>query len=64
VEHGQLTRSRLTAWNLGYGFAQKTEQPTAFRFLAGLGGSAAVSVRIASRGLPAFVYLNTGSVAA
>ncbi|EPQ50371.1 MFS polyamine transporter [Gloeophyllum trabeum ATCC 11539] len=32
------------AWNLGCGFAQNTGQLLAFRFLAGLGGSAALTV--------------------
>ena len=34
------------AWNLGCGFAQNKGQLIAFRFLAGLGGSAPLSVRI------------------
>lgn len=33
------------AWNLGCGFAQTESQLLAFRFLAGLGGSAPLSVR-------------------
>jgi MFS family permease len=51
VDHGRLTHSRLTAWNLGW-VCTKTEQLIAFRFLAGLGGSAAISVRIDSRVWP------------
>ena len=47
VGRGQLTRPHLIAWNLGCGFAQNVGQLIAFRFLAGLGGSAALSVRIA-----------------
>lgn len=34
------------AWNLACGFAQNTGQLIAFRFLAGLGGSAPLSVRV------------------
>jgi len=52
VKHGRLTRSRLTAWNLGCGFAQNKEQLIVFRFLSGLGGSAALSVRIDPRVRP------------
>lgn len=37
------------AWNLGCGFAQNKSQLIAFRFLAGLGGSAPLSVRFAYR---------------
>lgn len=33
------------AWNLGCGFAQNESQLLAFRFLAGLGGSAPLVVR-------------------
>ena len=32
------------AWNLGCGFVQNKEQLIAFRFLAGLGGSAPLSI--------------------
>lgn len=35
----------IPAWNLGCGFAQNEAQLIAFRFLAGLGGSAPLSVR-------------------
>lgn len=49
ADHGRLTHSRLTAWNLGCGFAQNTGQLIVFRFLAGLGGSAAISVRTSQR---------------
>lgn len=38
-----LTKHR-TAWNLGCGFAQNKSQLIAFRFLAGLGGSAPLSI--------------------
>lgn len=34
------------AWNLGCGFAQSSGQLIAFRFLAGLGGSAPLAVRL------------------
>ena len=35
----------MTVWNIACGFAQNTGQLLAFRFLAGLGGSAPLSVR-------------------
>ena len=35
---------RCSAWNLGCGFAQNKDQLIAFRFLAGLGGSAPLSI--------------------
>lgn len=57
----QLTHSRLTAWNLGCGFAQNTAELIAFRFLSGLGGSATLSVRITSHLWSVqlqFIYLN------
>ncbi len=38
------TRSSAIAWNLGCGFAQNESQLIAFRFLAGLGGSAPLAV--------------------
>ena len=37
------------AWNLGCGFAQNKSQLIAFRFLAGVGGSAPLSVRFSDR---------------
>ncbi|KAA1478672.1 MFS general substrate transporter [Dentipellis sp. KUC8613] len=40
----QLTNVWFFAWNLGCGFAQNTGQLIAFRFLSGLGGSAALSI--------------------
>lgn len=48
VGRGQLalTRSCLTAWNLGRRFTQNVGQLIAFLSLAALGGSAALSVRI------------------
>ncbi|CAL1710554.1 unnamed protein product [Somion occarium] len=40
----QLSNLWYLAWNLGCGFAQNTGQLIAFRFLAGLGGSAPLSI--------------------
>ncbi|KAF9652760.1 MFS polyamine transporter [Thelephora ganbajun] len=40
----QMANMWYLAWNLGCGFAQNKEQLIAFRFLAGLGGSAALSI--------------------
>ncbi|KAL6306511.1 MFS polyamine transporter [Sparassis latifolia] len=40
----QLANLWFLAWNIGCGFAQNTGQILAFRFLAGLGGSAPLSV--------------------
>ncbi|EMD42144.1 hypothetical protein CERSUDRAFT_129554 [Gelatoporia subvermispora B] len=40
----QLANLWYLAWNLGCGFAQNTGQLIAFRFLAGLGGSAPLSI--------------------
>ncbi|KAH9945465.1 MFS polyamine transporter [Epithele typhae] len=40
----QLANLFYLAWNLGCGFAQNTGQLIAFRFLAGLGGSAPLSI--------------------
>ncbi|TFY63511.1 hypothetical protein EVJ58_g3220 [Rhodofomes roseus] len=40
----QLANMWYLAWNLGCGFAQNTGQLIAFRFLAGLGGSAPLSI--------------------
>lgn len=37
---GSVADAPLSAWNLGCGFSQNTGQLIAFRFLAGLGGSA------------------------
>jgi len=36
--------SWFLAWNLGCGFAQNRKQLIAFRFVAGLGGSAPLAV--------------------
>ena len=44
-----LTCLRLTAWNLGRRFARNVGQLIALRFLGGLGGSAALPVRIVPR---------------
>ena len=41
-----LNFSSITAWNLGCGFSQNVNQLIAFRFLAGIGGSAPLAVRI------------------
>ncbi|KAF9472907.1 MFS polyamine transporter [Pholiota conissans] len=40
----QISNLFYLAWNLGCGFAQNSKQLIAFRFLAGLGGSAPLSV--------------------
>ncbi|EGN92983.1 hypothetical protein SERLA73DRAFT_190368 [Serpula lacrymans var. lacrymans S7.3] len=40
----QLANMWYLAWNLGCGFAQNESQLVAFRFLAGLGGSAPLSI--------------------
>ncbi|KAF4594382.1 hypothetical protein EYR40_009186 [Pleurotus pulmonarius] len=40
----QLANLFYLAWNIGCGFAQNTGQLIAFRFLAGLGGSAPLSI--------------------
>ncbi|KAF7970479.1 hypothetical protein HWV62_23837 [Athelia sp. TMB] len=40
----QLANLWYLAWNLGCGFAQNTPQIIAFRFLAGLGGSAPLAI--------------------
>ncbi|EIW57767.1 MFS polyamine transporter [Trametes versicolor FP-101664 SS1] len=40
----QIANMWYLAWNLGCGFAQNTGQLIAFRFLAGLGGSAPLSI--------------------
>ncbi|EMD32337.1 hypothetical protein CERSUDRAFT_161702 [Gelatoporia subvermispora B] len=40
----QLANLWYLAWNIGCGFAQNTGQLIAFRFLAGLGGSAPLSI--------------------
>ncbi|KAF4562481.1 hypothetical protein EYR36_004141 [Pleurotus pulmonarius] len=40
----QLATLFYLAWNIGCGFAQNTGQLVAFRFLAGLGGSAPLSI--------------------
>ncbi|KAI0057755.1 MFS polyamine transporter [Artomyces pyxidatus] len=40
----QLSNLWYLAWNLGCGFAQNTGQLIAFRFLAGLGGSAPLAI--------------------
>ncbi|KIM73432.1 hypothetical protein PILCRDRAFT_829167 [Piloderma croceum F 1598] len=40
----QLANLWYLAWNLGCGFAQNKDQLIAFRFLAGLGGSAPLSI--------------------
>lgn len=42
--NGTLLISCLSVWNLACGFAQNKEQLITFRFLAGLGGSAPLSV--------------------
>lgn len=39
----QLASAFYFAWNLGCGFAQTSGQMIAFRFLAGLGGSAPIA---------------------
>lgn len=41
---GAYTKWGLSVWNLGCGFSQNTGQLIAFRFLAGLGGSAPLTV--------------------
>ncbi|KZV76811.1 MFS polyamine transporter [Peniophora sp. CONT] len=40
----QISNMWYLAWNLGCGFAQSKDQLIAFRFLAGLGGSAPLSI--------------------
>lgn len=40
----QLANAFYFAWNLGCGFAQNQDQLIAFRFLAGLGGSAPLAI--------------------
>lgn len=40
----QLSNAFYCAWNLGCGFAQNQNQLIAFRFLAGLGGSAPLAI--------------------
>ena len=42
--HGRFLNESETVWNLACGFAQNTGQLMAFRFLAGLGGSAPLAV--------------------
>jgi MFS family permease len=40
----QVSNLWYTAWNLGCGFAQTKRQLFAFRFLAGIGGSAPLAI--------------------
>lgn len=42
----QLSNLWYLAWNIGCGFAQSESQLLAFRFLAGIGGSAVLSVKL------------------